>query len=183
VELPDFIGFFVNMLVLRTDLSGNPTFREVLGRVREVVLESYAHQDVSFEQVVEALQLEPDPSRHPLFQVMFVLETALLETVELRGLRLSSLEVDIGTAKVDLTLSMEDTMQELKGWVEYNTDLFDATTIARLVEHWQMLLEGIVADPQQRLCELQILMATKRQQLLVEWNATSAAYPKERCIH
>jgi aspartate racemase len=182
-ETEGLIGFFVNTLVLRTDLSENPSFQELLGRVREVTLGGYAHQDLPFEQLVEALQPKRNLSHHPLFQVMFALENTPISPLELPGLSLSSLNIDSSTAKFDLTMSMEDTEQGLMGSLEYNTDLFHAATISRMLEHFQTLLEGIVANPEQRLLDLPLLTQPERQQLLVEWNDTQVDYPKHLCIH
>ncbi|PMB49545.1 non-ribosomal peptide synthetase, partial [Fischerella thermalis CCMEE 5205] len=153
-EIEGLIGFFVNTLVLRTDLSGNPSFRELLRRVREVALGAYAHQDVPFEKLVEKLQPQRNLSYTPLFQVMFVLQNAHSLEIELPSLTLSTLESDSGTAKFDLTLYMAETASGMIGNVEYNTDLFEAQTIQRLAEHFQRLLAGIVANPEQRLEEL-----------------------------
>ncbi|MEG4634877.1 condensation domain-containing protein, partial [Microcoleus sp. AR_TQ3_B6] len=176
-ETEDLIGFFVNTLVLRTDLSENPSFQELLGRVREVALGAYAHQDLPFEQLVEALQPERSLSHHPLFQVMFVLQNAPMPALELPDLTLSSLEIESSTAKFDLTLAMEDTEQGLVGSLEYNTDLFDAATISRMLGHFQTLLEGIVENPALHLSDLPLLTQPERQQLLVEWNDTQVDYP------
>jgi hypothetical protein len=151
VEFEQLIGFFVNTLVLRTDLAGNPSFRELLRRVREVALGAYAHQDLSFEQLVESLHLERNLSHNSLFQVMFILQPALKLTAEISGLTLDIEEIDNETAKFDLTLSMEESASGLTGFVEYNTDLFDVTTISRMLGHFQTLLEGIVANPDQHL--------------------------------
>jgi amino acid adenylation domain-containing protein len=183
-ELEDLIGFFVNTLLLRTDLAGDPTFRELLGRVREVTLDAHAHQDVPFERLVEELQPQRDLSRNPLFQVMFVLQNAPRRTEECAGLTLEEVRgVDTGTAKLDLTLYLEETEQGLAGECEYSMDLFDAGTIARLIEHFQTLLAGIVADPDQHLSQLPLLSEAERQQLLVAWNETQADYPAEACLH
>jgi hypothetical protein len=182
-ETEGLIGFFVNTLVLRTDMSENPSFQELLGRVREVTLGAYAHQDLPFEQLVEALQPERSLSHQPLFQVMFVLENTPISGLELPDLTISSLNIDSSTAKFDLTLSMEDTEQGLVGSLEYNTDLFDATTISRMLGHFQTLLEGIVVNPEQRLSDLPLLTQPERQQLLVEWNDTQVDYPKDVCVH
>jgi len=182
-ELEGLIGFFVNTLVLRTDLGGNPSFEQLLGTVKEVALQAYAHQDLPFEQLVEALQPERSLSYTPLFQVMFSLDDALVPAVELPELSVSSYPVEIGTAKFDLGLSMENTASGLIGVWEYNTDLFDETTIARMAGHYQTLLEAIAANPQQPISELPLLTPAERQQLLVEWNNTEAEYPQDKCIH
>jgi amino acid adenylation domain-containing protein len=182
-EIEQLIGFFVNTLVLRTDLSGDPSFEQLLGRVKEVALQAYTHQDLPFEQLVEALQPERSLSHTPLFQVMFALEDALVPSMDLLDLTVSSLEVETPTAKFDLTLSMENTASGLIGEWEYNSDLFDATTIERMTRHFQTLLEGIVANPQQPISELPLLTERERHQLLFEWNNTTKEYPQDKCIH
>lgn len=182
-QIEPLIGFFVNTLVLRTDLSGNPSFEELLSRVRQVALDAYAHQDLPFELLVEKLQPERSLSYTPLFQVMFSLENAPSEPFALPGLSFEPLELDTGIAKFDLTLSMEETQQGLKGRLEYNTDLFDARRMTRTIEHWQNLLEGIVAAPERQISELPLLSEAERHQLLVEWNDTWAEYSLKQCIH
>jgi amino acid adenylation domain-containing protein len=182
-EIEGLIGFFVNTLILHTDLSGNPSFQELLGRVREVALGAYAHQDLPFERLVEALQPERSLSHQPLFQVMFVVHDASMTTLEMSSLTLSSLEMDSETAKFDLALSIADGEQGLTASWEYNIDLFDAATITRMLGHFQTLLEGIVANPEQRLSDLPLLTPAERHTLLVEWNNTQVDYPKDICIH
>ncbi|KYC42747.1 hypothetical protein WA1_15530, partial [Scytonema hofmannii PCC 7110] len=182
-EIEGLIGFFVNTLVLRTDLSGNPSFEELLLQTRSMALSAYAHQDLPFEMLVEALQLERDLSHTPLFQVMFVLQNTPISEVELSGLEVSLLPVEIATAKFDLTLSMENIATEFVGGWEYNSDLFDRSTIERMTGHFVTLLEAIVADPQQKIDQLPLLTATEQHQLLVEWNDTGVDYPHDRCIH
>jgi len=182
-EIEGLIGFFVNTLVLRSDLGGTPSFRELLGRVREVALGAYAHQDMPFERLVEQLQPERDMSYNPLFQMMFVLQNAPVPDWGFSGLALSPLEVDSKTAKFDLALSLTETEQILIGAFEYNTDLFDGATIARMVGHWRILLEAVVADPDKRIYELPILTEAEQHQLLMEWNDTEVDYPKDKCIH
>ncbi len=168
-ELEDLIGFFVNTLVLRTDLSGEPSFRDLLSRVRELALTAYAHQDLPFETLVEVLQPERDASRTPLFQVMFVFEQAAHTAPQL----------DTGTAKYDLTLYLWGDASRLTGTFEYNTDLFDATTIDRMVEHFRTLLEAIVAAPDRSIAALPIMTAAERQRLLSDWNDTAIVYPPQ----
>src|SRR5262249_14327742 len=170
-EIESLIGFFVNTLVLRTDLSGDPSFSELLGRVREVTLGAYAHQDVPFERLVEELHPVRDLSRNPLFQVMFILQNAPAQCFEINGQRLTMIELETGVSKFDLTLALLETERGLEGSVEYNTDLFEPETIARLLVHYQTLLAEILADPEQQLSTLSILTAAERQQLL-EWNET-----------
>ena len=183
VETEGLIGFFVNALVLRTDLSGNPSFRELLRRVREVCLGAYSHQGLPFDRLVEELHVKRDLSRNPLFQVMFVLLNAPLRPLELPGLTLGLVEGDSETAQFDLTLQIVDTEQELTATFVYNTDLFEAGTIARMLGHLQNLLEAIVADPDQRLSDLPLLTDAERQQLLVEFNDTRTDYPQDKCLH
>jgi iturin family lipopeptide synthetase A len=182
-EIECLIGFFVNTLVLRTDISGNPSFGELLTRVREMTLAAYAHQDLPFELLVEALQPERNLSHTPLFQVMFALDNTPLSEMELPGLTLSPWATENSTAAFDLILSMQETAEGLVGEWEYNSDLFDAATITRMTGHFQTLLEGIVAHPKQRIAELPILTAPERQQLLFEWNDTHTEYPQHQCIH
>jgi amino acid adenylation domain-containing protein len=183
LETEGLIGFFVNALVLRTDLSDNPSFRDLLRRVREVCLGAYGHQDLPFDRLVGELHVKRDLTRNPLFQVMFVLQNASLRAVELTGLSLSPVEGDSETAHFDLTLQILDTEQGLTAALVYNTDLFEAATIARMLGNFQTLLEAIVADPEQRLSDLPLLTETERQKLLVEWNDTKTDYPRDLCIH
>jgi amino acid adenylation domain-containing protein/non-ribosomal peptide synthase protein (TIGR01720 family) len=182
-EIEGLIGFFVNTLVMRTDLAGNRSFSELLTRVREVALSAYAHQDLPFEMLVEALQPERDLSHTPLFQVMFVLQNAPMSALELTGLTVTPLMTEAVTAKFDLTLSMQNTATGLVGVWEYNTDLFDASTIARMTGHFVTLLEGIITNPQQQISQLPLLTEVEQQQLLVEWNNTQVDYPGDKCIH
>src|SRR5947209_16214692 len=187
-ELEGLIGFFVNTLALRLDLGGEPTFRELLGRVREVTLGAYAHQDLPFEKLVEDLQPERDLSRNPLFQVMCVLQNApALGRTANASTDSSSAEppqVDTGTARLDLTLTLGELPDgRLAGAIEYNTDLFDAATMRRLVEHFQTLLSGIAAQPDARVSALPLLPADEYRRLVLEWNATTAPYPADRCVH
>ncbi len=182
-EIESLIGLFVNTLVLRTNLEGNPSFLELLNRVQQVALEAYAHQDLPFEQVVEALQPERNLSHSPLFQVMFALQNAPMGNQELPGLTINPIEMESITAKFDLTVSMEETQAGLTGKWEYNRDLFDAVTITRMAGHFQTLIEAIVANPQQRLSDLPLLTVAEKHQLLVEWNNTQADYPQDQCIH
>jgi len=159
-ELEGLIGLFLNMLVLRTDLSGNPTFRELLSRVRKVCLEAYANQEVPFERIVQELQPERSLSHNPLFQVTFALQNTPTCPLKLAGVTTQDLELGSGIASFDLHLFMIEHETTLTGWLVYNTDLFDASSIARLVSHFQILLEGIVANPDERICDLPILTAS-----------------------
>lgn len=183
VETEGLIGFFVNTLAIRTNLSGNPSFGQLLSQVREVTLKAYAHQDLPFEKLVEELQPERDLSHSPLFQVMFAFHNTPSELWELPGLAITPLEVHNDAAKFELTLDLKETSEGIKGGIEYNTDLFDATTIARMLGHFQTLLEGIVANPEQHISNLPLLTAAQQHQQLVELNNTQTDYPKNTCIH
>ncbi|MGQ4807003.1 Tyrocidine synthase 3 [Candidatus Entotheonellaceae bacterium PAL068K] len=181
VEVEPLIGFFVNTLVLRTSLSDNPSFHELLRRVQTCVLHAFEHQDVPFEKLVQELQPERHLSHSPLFQVMFVLGNTPASS-DLPGLQLLPWELETHTAKFDLTLRMQEAEQGLTGVWEYNTDLFDASTLARLAGHFTTLLERIVATPTQPVGDLPLLTAAEHQQLLVEFNDTAAAYPTAKCL-
>ncbi|NCS15837.1 MAG: amino acid adenylation domain-containing protein, partial [Microcystis aeruginosa G13-12] len=182
-EIEGLIGFFVNTLVMRTDLSDNPSFSQLLTRVREVTMDAYAHQDLPFEMLVEALQPERDLSHTPLFQVAFVLQNTPKSEIAMTGLTVTDLPPENTTAKFDLTLAMVNTDDGLKGVWEYNTDLFDSSTIERLSWHFINLLEGIVANPQERISQLPLLTESETNQLLIEWNNTQVDYPEYKCIH
>ncbi len=180
-EVQRLMGVFINTLVMRTNLSGNPTFRELLGRVREVTIEATSHQDIPFEYLVKELQPDREMGQNPLFQVLLMLEPAVPALPS--GWTLTHMEVDTETSKFDLSLILEDRPEGLLAHFEYSTDLFDAATIERMVGHWQTLLDGIVVNPEQRLSELPLLTEAERQQLLVEWNATQTPYPQDLCVH
>lgn len=182
-ETESLIGFFVNTLLLRTDLSGNPSFRELLSRVRKVALAAYEHQDFPFEKLVEELHPDRDLSRNPLFQVMFAHHNVPEHPFDLPGLSVSSLEIHTDTTKFDLSLDTSETTEGLKATFEYSTDLFDDASITRMMGHFKTLLEGIVATPNQSLAELPMLSEAEEHQLLIEWNNTETDYPKNKCIH
>ncbi|WP_193197108.1 non-ribosomal peptide synthetase [Nostoc sp. MG11] len=175
-ELEGMLGLFVNTLVLRNNLSGNPSFREILHRVREVTLDAYAHQDLPFEILVEKLQPERDLSRNPLYEVMFVLQNTPKSVQEVSGLTLRALEFDSGTAQLDVFLSMFESQEGLTGCLEYNTDIFDSITITRFINNYQTLLENIVANPEQCICELSLLTTSEQEQLLFKFNQTRVDY-------
>lgn len=182
-EIQGLIGCFINTLALRTDLSGNPSFRQLLTRVKKMAIDAFAHQDLPFQKMIEKLQLEQDPSFSPLFQIAFVLQNTPDLALRFSGLTFSPVTIDNKTAKYDLTLILEETAAGLTGKIEYSSDLFKPDTIQRLIGHFQTLLNGIIADPDQSIAELPLLTATERQQLLMEWNDTSADYPRDFCIH
>ncbi|MES1244220.1 MAG: amino acid adenylation domain-containing protein, partial [Acidobacteriota bacterium] len=181
-ETEDLIGFFVNTLVLRADLSGGPAFRALLRQVRETALQAHAHQDLPFEKLLEHLAPPRNLSYSPLFQVMLDLHNLPRRRLELEGLVLEALEVDTATAKFDLTLTLSDREDGLSGVLEYDRDLFDGTTVARLGEHLNVLLEGALADPGLALADLPLLARSERWQALYEWNDTQRDYPRACCI-
>jgi len=183
IEIESLIGFFVNTLVLRTDLSGSPTFKELLSRLRDVCLGAYAHQDLPFEKLVEEFHPERDLGRNPLFQVMFLLQNAPRHVPTLPRLTVNRVNVDASVSKFDLTLGLAERDGKLIGFFEYRTDLFDRSTIERMAGHFQTLLQGVVADPDQPISTLPLLTEAERHQLLVEWNDTEVDYPKSSCIH
>jgi amino acid adenylation domain-containing protein/non-ribosomal peptide synthase protein (TIGR01720 family) len=182
-EVEGLIGCFINTLVLRADLSGDPTFIELLQQVRELSLGAYAHQDAPFEMVVDAVQPERNLSYTPLFQVMFILQNTPMRAIELPGLRLSALDLDTGMSNFDLTLIAEETAEGIDAAFEYNSDLFDATTIERMITHFRTLIAGIVAAPERPLSRLPLLSEAERRQALIEWNATNADYSIDYCVH
>jgi amino acid adenylation domain-containing protein len=177
------IGCFVNTLALRTDLSGDPSFRELVRRVKETALGAYAHQDLPFEKLVEELQPVRDLSRQPIFQVLFALQNMSRERLQLPGLQLSRTDAEHVTAKFDLSLYLQEAEHGWGGIVEYATELFERSTIERFVGHFQTLLAGIAAEPDCPVSGLPLLGKAERHRLLVEWNDTAADYPSDKCVH
>jgi amino acid adenylation domain-containing protein len=175
------IGLFAHTVMIRTDMGGDPSFRELLRRLTDVARADGEHQNVPFDRLVKELQPERDPSRNPLFQVLFSL-TAPVSLAQL-GWEMADFEVDTGTAKVDLQLQLYDRRDGVFGSFTYNTDLFDAATIVRMAGHYQTLLQGAVANPDQCLSRLPLLTHSERHELSVEWNNTQTDYPRDRCVH
>ncbi|MDX6271914.1 MAG: hypothetical protein QOD28_3137, partial [Acidobacteriota bacterium] len=182
-EVENLIGFFVNTLVLRARLDAGLSFRHLVRQVREVCLGAYAHQDVPFEKLVEELQPERSLSHHPLFQVMFTADHAPPPQADSGGLTLNLVRTNDENAKFDLTLSLTESEQGLSGAIEYNTDLFDAATIARMSGHFRRLLESIVTNPDLPVSRLNLLAEEEQRQLLVEWNDTMTPRLAESCVH
>ena len=182
VELEPLIGFFVNTLVLRTQIDRTQSFLTLLEQVRTTALNAYAHQDIPFEHLVEVLNPERLLSHTPLFQVMLVLQNAPMDKLDLPGLTLEPVTIDSGTTTFDLTLNITEEAGRLACLMEYNTDLFEPSSIERLTNHYVRLLEAIVVDPTTRVSELPILSQAERTQLLVEWNTTGTAYPDRQTI-
>jgi amino acid adenylation domain-containing protein len=183
-ETEGLIGFFVNMLVMRTSLSGDPSFRELLRRVREVSLGAYEHQDLPFEKLVEELQPERSLSYSPLFQVLFALQNAPSRAAALGQLKLDSFGFENRTTRFDLEVHLGETADgTLSCTFVHNTDLFDAVTVRRMITHYRKLLESVVTNPEERIRKLEMLTGEEREQLLVEWNNTDREYPREQTIH
>ncbi|MCG1042707.1 non-ribosomal peptide synthase/polyketide synthase [Mycetohabitans sp. B8] len=183
VQTEALIGFFINTLALRTDLSGNPRFNELLAQVRETTLGAYAHQAVPFEKLVEVLQPVRDLSRQPIFQVMVNGFNVPMSDFTLPGLTVEKIDLERLSTKFDLTLSFGETSDGIDGWLQYATDLFDADTIERLGQHWVNVLEAVAANPVQCLSELPLLGATERHQLLTAWNDTAADFSSAPILH
>ena len=181
-EIANLVGCFINTLVLRGDLSGNPRFRELLVRVRAVALEAYAHQELPFELLLARLKCERSPSHSPLFQVMFVLQNAPRQVIRLPGLVLEELELHSGLVKFDLTLEIVEDEEGLYCQLEYSSDLFERATIERMVRHFQNLLSSAIENPACPIAELNMLGELERKQLLVDWNATTTGYPRDLTI-
>src|SRR5205823_2826260 len=170
-ETEGLIGFFVNTLVLRANVENDPTFVELLGRVRETALGAYAHQDLPFEQLVDMLQPERSLSHTPLFQAMFLLQNAASETAATLGnAALRPVGIDTETAKFDLTLGLAETPDGLTGSMEYNADLFDRATIARMLEHYVRVLDAIAAAPSTRLSTIELVGEDDTRRMTEEWN-------------
>jgi amino acid adenylation domain-containing protein len=182
METEGLIGFFVNTVVLRGELGGDPSFAEALGRVRQTAVEAFAHEDLPFEKIVEELQPERSLAHSPLFQVLLVLQNAPMGALELPGLNLEPAPAETGRTKFDLTLSLNEIPQGLTGSWEYDADLFDAATVRRLHGHFVTLLAAAVSEPDRRVSELPLLSPAERTQLLREWNDTEAG-PVRACLH
>ncbi len=184
VETEGLIGLFFNTLVLRCDLAGNPSFRELLARVRETTLGAFAHPDLPFERLVEELQPSRDLAHTPIFQVLFAFQS--LPPAEARGaaeLRMESLPVETGRSLFDLTLTLDETPGRIAGAFEYNTDLFNAVRVRRMAAHLETLLAGIVRRPDERLSDLPLLPAAEQHQVAAEWSDTAAAYRRRARVH
>ncbi|MFP2902228.1 amino acid adenylation domain-containing protein, partial [Corallococcus sp. 4LFB] len=182
-ETEGIIGFFINTLVMRTRLDGDPTFRELLGRVKDVTLGAYAHQELPFEKLVEALQPPRRPGLAPFFQVALTLQNTLTTALELPGVTFKPLDTASGTSRFDVSLTFSEGPSGLTGLLEYRTDLYDEATVTRLMEHLRLLLEAAVAQPAKRLSTLSLLSDAERHRVLVEWNATGVPYPRDTAVH
>ena len=182
-EVEGLIGFFVNTVPLRSDLSGNPSFQELLQRVKTTALDAYDHRELPFEKLVEELRPKRNLGYNPLFQVLFAVQNDAPSTEQVAGITLHLEDVNTGTAKFDLTCTCSPTDAGFTTSFEYNTDLFESATIRRMMDSFHSILEAVASDPQQRISALPLLSAKERQKVLLEWNATDAAYPHEKCVH
>jgi len=183
-EFEDLIGMFVNTLVVRNDLSGDPTVKELLAKVREWCLGAYSHQELPVENLVEHLQPQRDLSRNPLFQIMLVFDNKAQQTGFITpGIKATPMLLDRGATHIDLTMYVEDSGSQLTGIIEYATDLFDESTIARMAAHWHRILEKMVDSPEKHISNLSLLSDAEREQLLVDWNRTERGFPRDTCLH
>jgi len=182
-ETEPLIGFFVNTLAIRTDLSGDPTFRQLLGRLRRQALGAYAHQDLPFELLVERLQPQRNTSHAPVFQVMYAHDSGTTVPIELPGLTLESLPIEERAAKFDLILATCPNDEGLRVVMEYNVDLFNRDTVDRMLGHYETLLEAATADADQPVGALSMLTGAEEWQVVREWNDTRSDYPRDRCVH
>ncbi|MCU1259742.1 MAG: non-ribosomal peptide synthetase, partial [Bryobacterales bacterium] len=180
--LESLIGFFVNAMVLRVDLSGDPGFREILRRVRTAALSAYAHQDVPFEKLVEELNPERSLSYHPIFQVSMI-QDQVIDALQFPGLNVEETPFHPGTSISDITCCVIETLDGARLFVEYDSDLFDAGTIERMFEHLCVLLEAVTRDPGLHLSSISLLTPDEKHRLLVEFNGTTRPYPRERSLH
>ena len=182
-EIQSLIGYFVNTVVLRTKLTGNPNFREILNQVRQVATDAHNYQDIPYNQVVEALNPQRNLSYNPVFQILFDLQHSLTDKLQLPGLTLQPFLGEHSISKFDLSLIIEDRGTELIGAWEYSSDLFTQETISRITENFQTLLNGIVNNPETPINQLPIISAFEQQQILEKWNNTQQDYPESFCIH
>ncbi|NEP88102.1 MAG: amino acid adenylation domain-containing protein [Okeania sp. SIO2C2] len=186
-EIEGLIGFFVNSLVMHTDLGGEPSFTEVLNRVKQTALEAYSHQDIPFEKLVEELQPERTLSQNPLFQVMFAVqqEETLKPSFSLPNLEVGWYEESGAemTVRMDLELHLWPVGEEIKGFCVYNRDLFEAETISRMLSHYENFLTAAVETPERAISQLPLMTEAELEQILVEWNNTKTDYPNDKCIH
>ncbi len=181
-ETEQLIGFFVNTLAIRTDLSGNPKFTDLVRQVRATLLAAYAHQDIPFEKLVEELNPERDLSHSPIFQVAFMLQNLPTEKFEISGLTMAPLEVRTETAKYDLVFYMGERNGRFSGTLEYNTDLFFPSTISLMLNHFRHLLELVIENPNSNIAAIPLLEGSEYKRIIYDWNKTSAPYPSNQTV-
>jgi len=182
-EVENLIGFFVNSLVMRIDVSGNPSFRSLLERVSKTSMEAFKRQDLPFETLVDELEPERDLSRNPLFQIAFAVQNTPAPALEMGALTLSLLKTDVQTTRFDLEVHIWEEKDGLRTWFVYNTDLFDKSTIRRMLEHYQCALLEASTNPDKKIRDFQILGAEEWDQLIYGWNNTGSKYRDDKCIH
>ena len=182
-EVTDTVGYFVNPVVIRGDLSKDQTFNQFLDEVRLTVLDAFEHQAYPFPLLVERLQPERSLSRDPIFQAFFIFDHEPAVPPQLHGVTINAVDIDTHVVQFDLELRLTDMGRELKGTFAYSTDLFEQSTISRMMAHFENLLESLLADPEHRLSEVTVLSDAERRQVLVEWNDTHRQYQHGPCIH
>ncbi|MCF7849347.1 MAG: amino acid adenylation domain-containing protein, partial [Kiritimatiellales bacterium] len=182
-ETEEIIGLFLNTVVLRTDLSGSVSFRELIGRVKQTALEAFVHQDMPFDRLVDLLKIPRDVSMSPLYQVIFSMNNYPAPRMKLGAMDLTEESVDVGMTDVDLGISIDADEQGLRGTIDFNTDLFDAATIKRLADHFLNVLAAVCNDPSTRIADVSLLSPSERSRILEEWNNTSTDYPRDTCTH
>jgi amino acid adenylation domain-containing protein/FkbM family methyltransferase len=182
-EIEGLIGFFVNMLVLRADLSANPQFGDLLSRVKETALDAYVHQDLPFERIVEELHPSRDNTHNPLFQVSMRLENSPIGALDLGEAVAAPQPFGISTTRFDLEFHLFESPDSVFGFVSFSSDLFDHTTVQRMAAHFQNLIGPAAIAGRARISELSLLTAAESTQMLVDWNATESGYPADKCVH
>ena len=182
-EIEGLIGFFVNTLVLRTKTQDTQTFDGLLNEVRNTTLEAYNHQDIPFEKIVNAISPERDMSYSPIFQVMMALQNMPMQKLKLGDAEINTFDIETETTQFDLILNLEESKNELKGYLKYNTDLFRQDTISRMIKYYLRVLETVVENKHAKIEDIELLDEEEKNKLLLEWNYTKADYPKDKCIH
>ena len=182
-EIEGLIGFFVNTLVLRTKIQDNQTFDELLNEVRNTTLEAYNHQDIPFENIVNAISQERDMSYTPIFQVMMTLQNMPMQKLNLGDAEITPFDIETETTQFDLILNLQESENELKAYLKYNTDLFRQDTISRMIKYYLRILETVAENKQAKIADIELLDAEEKNKLLLEWNDTKAACPEDKCIH
>jgi amino acid adenylation domain-containing protein len=182
-KIESLVGFFVNTLVLRTEVSGEISFKELVERVKKTTIEAYNNQDMPFEQIVEKVQPERSLSYSPLFQVMFILQNQRMEEFSLEGIEISQLESEHITSKFDITLTFSETEKGLIGNLEYNTDIFEESTIKRIMKHYERILESVINKPEERIDQIKLLSKEEEEEIIGKQSGETVEYPKDKCIH
>jgi len=182
-EIEGLIGVFINTLVMRTDLGGNPSFRELIAREREVALGAYMHQEAPFEKLVEEINPQRNLSRSPLFQALMILQNAGQVELELSGLELSGIDREDGLVRFDLSLMLTEGKDGIAGGLIYSRDIYEGETIRRMARHYERVVEEVVKDAERQIREIELMSESEREQIIVEFNRTQREYRKEQCLH